>query len=48
MSRNAVVHQVACNFAGGVDAWLGQPLNQLLACDTTALSPWLDTQPSDE
>ena len=22
--------------------WLGQPLNQLLACDTTPLSPWLD------
>ncbi len=26
-----------------VDDWLGQPLNQLLACDTTPLSPWLDT-----
>ncbi|MEG8203231.1 EAL domain-containing protein [Pseudomonas sp. 5FOS] len=25
-----------------VDDWLGQPLNQLLACDTTPLSPWLD------
>ncbi|MFF7065381.1 EAL domain-containing protein [Pseudomonas sp. NPDC008258] len=26
-----------------VDDWLGQPLNQLLACDTTPLSPWLDS-----
>ncbi|EKT4559228.1 EAL domain-containing protein [Pseudomonas putida] len=25
-----------------VDDWLGHPLNQLLACDTTPLSPWLD------
>jgi len=25
-----------------VDDWLGQPVNQLLACDTTPLSPWLD------
>jgi len=25
-----------------VDHWLGHPLNQLLACDTTPLSPWLD------
>ncbi|MBK4993796.1 EAL domain-containing protein [Pseudomonas sp. S37] len=25
-----------------VDGWLGHPLNQLLACDTTPLSPWLD------
>ena len=25
-----------------VEDWLGQPLNQLLACDTTPLSPWLD------
>ncbi|MCX2887059.1 EAL domain-containing protein [Pseudomonas sp. DCB_BI] len=25
-----------------VDNWLGHPLNQLLACDTTPLSPWLD------
>ncbi|MDR0210128.1 MAG: EAL domain-containing protein [Pseudomonas putida] len=24
--------------------WLGQPLNQLLACDTTPLSAWLDSQ----
>jgi len=27
-----------------VDEWLGQPLNQLLACDTTPLLPWLDAQ----
>ncbi|CAM4065933.1 putative signaling protein [Pseudomonas reidholzensis] len=27
-----------------VEDWLGQPLNQLLACDTTPLSPWLDAQ----
>ncbi|MFJ4349162.1 EAL domain-containing protein [Pseudomonas sp. NPDC089401] len=27
-----------------VDTWLGQPLNQLLSCDTTPLSPWLDAQ----
>ncbi|MFB4394116.1 MULTISPECIES: EAL domain-containing protein [unclassified Pseudomonas] len=27
-----------------VEDWLGQPLNQLLACDTTPLSPWLDSQ----
>ncbi|MBF8671941.1 EAL domain-containing protein [Pseudomonas putida] len=25
-----------------VDDWIGYPLNQLLACDTTPLSPWLD------
>ncbi|MEB6590625.1 MULTISPECIES: bifunctional diguanylate cyclase/phosphodiesterase [Pseudomonas] len=25
-----------------LDDWLGHPLNQLLACDTTPLSPWLD------
>jgi diguanylate cyclase (GGDEF)-like protein/PAS domain S-box-containing protein len=27
-----------------VEAWLGQPLNQLLSCETTPLSPWLDAQ----
>ncbi|MFT0516809.1 EAL domain-containing protein [Pseudomonas faucium] len=27
-----------------VEVWLGQPLNQLLSCDTTPLSPWLDAQ----
>ncbi|NIE78325.1 EAL domain-containing protein [Pantoea sp. Ap-967] len=27
-----------------VDTWLGQPLNLLLSCDTTPLSPWLDAQ----
>ncbi|MGE7993751.1 bifunctional diguanylate cyclase/phosphodiesterase [Pseudomonas sp. NPDC089554] len=27
-----------------VEDWLGQPLNQLLACDTTPLAPWLDSQ----
>ncbi|WDY59173.1 bifunctional diguanylate cyclase/phosphodiesterase [Pseudomonas sp. PSKL.D1] len=27
-----------------VDMWLGQPLNQLLSCETTPLSPWLDAQ----
>ncbi|QVM92606.1 EAL domain-containing protein [Pseudomonas entomophila] len=27
-----------------VEHWLGQPLNQLLACDTTPLLPWLDSQ----
>ncbi|MEW9905359.1 bifunctional diguanylate cyclase/phosphodiesterase [Pseudomonas putida] len=27
-----------------VEDWLGQPLNQLLACDTTPLSSWLDSQ----
>jgi diguanylate cyclase (GGDEF)-like protein/PAS domain S-box-containing protein len=27
-----------------VEDWLGQPLNQLLSCDTTPLLPWLDTQ----
>ena len=26
------------------EAWLGQPLNQLLSCDTTPLLPWLDSQ----
>ncbi|MFJ4353718.1 EAL domain-containing protein [Pseudomonas sp. NPDC089428] len=27
-----------------VEAWLGQPLNQLLSCETTPLSAWLDGQ----
>ncbi|MBC3478115.1 EAL domain-containing protein [Pseudomonas taiwanensis] len=27
-----------------VDSWLGQPINLLLACDTTPLSTWLDAQ----
>ncbi|MDF0731249.1 EAL domain-containing protein [Pseudomonas entomophila] len=27
-----------------VEDWLGQPINQLLACDTTPLTPWLDSQ----
>ncbi|MNO43433.1 Phytochrome-like protein cph2 [compost metagenome] len=27
-----------------VETWLRQPLNQLLTCDTTPLSPWLDAQ----
>ncbi|QXH36953.1 bifunctional diguanylate cyclase/phosphodiesterase [Pseudomonas muyukensis] len=27
-----------------VEQWLGQPLNQLLSCDTTPLLPWLDSQ----
>ncbi|POG06061.1 histidine kinase [Pseudomonas putida] len=27
-----------------VEVWLGQPLNQLLSCETTPLSPWLDAQ----
>ena len=27
-----------------VEDWLGQPINQLLSCDTTPLSPWLDAQ----
>lgn len=27
-----------------IEDWLGQPLNQLLSCDTTPLLPWLDTQ----
>jgi len=27
-----------------VEAWLGQPLNQLLSCETTPLSTWLDGQ----
>ncbi|WP_409287453.1 bifunctional diguanylate cyclase/phosphodiesterase [Pseudomonas guariconensis] len=27
-----------------VEDWLGQPLNQLLSCDTTPLSSWLDSQ----
>lgn len=27
-----------------VEDWLGQPLNQLLSCDTTPLLPWLDAQ----
>ncbi|MDH0647439.1 EAL domain-containing protein [Pseudomonas sp. GD03858] len=27
-----------------IENWLGQPLNQLLSCDTTPLLPWLDSQ----
>ncbi|MBI6898768.1 EAL domain-containing protein [Pseudomonas putida] len=27
-----------------LEDWIGQPLNQLLACDTTPLLPWLDSQ----
>ncbi|MEX5343264.1 EAL domain-containing protein [Pseudomonas sp. I2] len=27
-----------------LEDWLGQPLNQLLACDTTPLASWLDAQ----
>ncbi|WP_085675280.1 MULTISPECIES: EAL domain-containing protein [unclassified Pseudomonas] len=27
-----------------VETWLGQPLNQLLSCETTPLSAWLDGQ----
>ncbi|MHC6224409.1 bifunctional diguanylate cyclase/phosphodiesterase [Pseudomonas sp. X10] len=27
-----------------IEAWLGQPLDQLLSCETTPLTLWLDTQ----
>ncbi|MDH1145918.1 EAL domain-containing protein [Pseudomonas mosselii] len=30
-----------------LEDWIGQPLNQLLACDTTPLLPWLDSQADD-
>ena len=31
-----------------VEQWLGQPLNQLLGCDTTPLMPWLDNQTDND
>ncbi|MGE8063249.1 bifunctional diguanylate cyclase/phosphodiesterase [Pseudomonas sp. NPDC089547] len=41
--RLSYLSQRFANVTGDpVDDWLGQPLNQLLACDTTPLSPWLD------
>lgn len=29
------------------DAWVGQPIEQLLSCDTTPIGPWLATLPDD-
>ncbi|MFF7708643.1 EAL domain-containing protein [Pseudomonas sp. NPDC007930] len=29
------------------EAWLGQPIEQLLSCDTTPIGPWLATLPED-
>ncbi|WP_210668361.1 EAL domain-containing protein [Pseudomonas protegens] len=41
--RLTYLSQRFANVTGyAVDDWLGHPLNQLLACDTTPLSPWLD------
>ncbi|WP_410480913.1 EAL domain-containing protein [Pseudomonas plecoglossicida] len=41
--RLTYLSQRFANVTGySVDDWLGHPINQLLACDTTPLSPWLD------
>ncbi|HEN8801155.1 EAL domain-containing protein [Pseudomonas sp. CM25] len=41
--RLTYLSQRFANVTGySVDDWLGHPLNQLLACDTTPLSPWVD------
>ncbi|MFV3406906.1 EAL domain-containing protein [Pseudomonas sp. NY15463] len=43
--RLTYISQRFANVTGyRVDEWLGQPINQLLACDTTPLLAWLDTQ----
>lgn len=34
--------------ADPIEVWLGQPLNQLLSCETTPLSAWLDGQVGSE